>query len=163
MANVLSNVLPSSINDYLKWAQIDPLTKQDVLRDVDDQLSQLVKFITDHLNARSDISSSSEHASLDVLFYLTSIFSFNLLEWSTPRRDSHFGQALNSLLDALHKKWTSGRKNDVLEKRFEDGDAVVDGPELCTRFSNEWWNKIFEHLTGPRTIGQGVIISFHFT
>jgi hypothetical protein len=158
--------LASQTDDYLEWAQsaqIDTLTKQDVLRDVDNQLTQLAKFITNNLNARSNTSSSFQNASLDVVFYLTSIFVSHLFFWSTPlkflrNQDSHLGQALRSLLDALHKTWTSGQKNNLLEKRLQGQQWGV------KRFSNEWWNRIFKHLTDHHIIPpQGAIISFHFT
>jgi hypothetical protein len=153
--------LAQQTHHYLQWAQVDPLTKEDVLRDIDGQLIQLAKFITNHLNARSDTSSSSQNASLDVVFYLSSIFLWNLLYWLSSTSEeipnSHFGQAFRSLLDDLHKTWTSGQQNDLLEKRLRGKDWGV------KRFSNAWWNGIFEHLTDPRITGQGAIILFHFT
>jgi hypothetical protein len=162
---VLSH-LASRTNDYLEWAQIDNLAKQesqDVLRDIEDQLTQLAKFITDHLNTWSDT-----YASLDILFYLASIFSWYLLRWSGPGSAlrGHLGQPLRSLLDALHKTWTAGRNNNLLEKRFEGDDLDKESERSYTRFSTEWWNQIFKHLSDPHTIAQGAIISFisfHFT
>jgi hypothetical protein len=163
MANVLYT-LASCTDDYLKWAQVDPLTKQDTLRGIDDQLTHLVRFITDHLNTWSNRSSSSENASLarDVLFYLSSIFSWQLFQWSAPpkilgNQDSHLGQALRSLLNALHKVWSSGRKNDLLEKQFESRGWGVE------RFSNEWWDDVFKHLSNAPFVAQGANISSHFT
>ncbi|KAF8181090.1 hypothetical protein BJ912DRAFT_1145603 [Pholiota molesta] len=149
---VLSH-LASRTNDYLEWAQIDNLAKQesqDVLRDIEDQLTQLAKFITNHLNARSDT-----YASLDILFYLASIFSWYLLRWSGSALRSHLGQPLRSLLNALHQTWTAGRNNNLLEKRFEGDDLDKESERSYTRFSTEWWNQIFKHLSDPHTIAQG--------
>jgi hypothetical protein len=156
---------------HLAFPQKDPFTKQDILLNIDDRLAQLFKFISDYLNeGLSNTSSSSEVASLDVFFYLTSIFSWYLLNdlpYSGISRiqDSHFWRAFRSLLNALHKTWISGQKNDLLEIRFKGHDWARGIGREMERFSDQWWNEIFGYLTGPGPciLQRGAIIPLNFT
>ncbi|KAF8164664.1 hypothetical protein BJ912DRAFT_255427 [Pholiota molesta] len=83
---------------------------------------------------------------------LASIFVWEVFNWlwrdlPPMNKFSGFGQGLGSLLEALlqYRTRTSGRKNDLLEKRFAGAKEYswAQNREMV-RFSEEWWDILFE-------------------
>jgi hypothetical protein len=141
---------------YLRVAPKDTLTitvltRRHTLRDVDNQFVQIFEFIGNHLNKKlSDAASGSLEISLDVFFYFSSIFIWGLLHWLPGQEvfentDRRFGQAFATLLDALHRTWISGRKNELIETRFKGHFGGYD------RFSDKWWRRLFQHVPRLQT------------
>lgn len=144
-------------NDSLKDT---PRTNKHILEE--DQFIRVFEFIGDHLRQKlldGHLPASSEENLLDVFFYLSSIFAWRLLSWKTSQetlenKDNKFGQALRSLLSALHATWTFGRRNDLIEARFKLADLGDDG------FSAIWWHQLFKYFIDLRTVKQGVNVPF---
>jgi hypothetical protein len=165
-------------NGYLQWTQrtfsdtsnphrlirsdrLATLNETKQLQDVmiDAQYISIFKFVANHLNDEiSDLERNSEKDTPSVLFYLASTFVWELLSRPSARdalknKDSSFGQGLGYLLEALlpYRTRTSGRKNDLLEKRFVHADNAYPYGRRIERFSEIWWEQHFEH-------GRGIIL-----
>jgi hypothetical protein len=143
---------------YLRLAPKD--TRHLALREVDNEFVRIFEFIGDQLNDRlSDMPQDYEEIPLDVFFYFSASFVWGLLHFLSDQdvidnRDNSFGQALRTLLDALHRTWTSGRRNELIERRFQGFLGSYE------RFSDKWWNRIFQHVTGRTE--QGIIFLIPF-
>jgi hypothetical protein len=140
------------IHEYLVWAQenISNSSNQRHLQDIDAQYILTFKFVTNNLKDEiSDLESNVEEYTPSVLFYLASIFVFEVLIGYSGRnalrnKDSNFGQGLGSLLDTLlqYRTRTSGQKNDLLETYFANKSYFG---YYLVRFSEEWWAILIEN------------------
>jgi hypothetical protein len=158
-------------NDYLQWARetraFDTFNLQH-LQEIDDQYFLVFKFVANHLNdeiSNSELVSKQDKPS--VLFYLAAIFVCNLFLGSLAykalrNKDNCFGQGLGSLLEALlqYRTRISGRKNNRLEKRFEGRFYFQEQEGWIARFSEGWWDTLFEigRDIGLKAAEQGIHI-----
>jgi hypothetical protein len=151
MAKVLCQ-LASWINEWAQQNISDTYNRQHV-QDINARYNSIFKFMANHLNNEiSDLEQNSEEDTPSVLFYLASIFVWEVFNWlwrdlPPMNKFSGFGQGLGSLLEDLlqYRTRTSGRKNDLLEKRFAGAKEYswAQNREMV-RFSEEWWDILFE-------------------
>lgn len=116
---------------------------------VSKQYSSIFEFVANYLDNK--ISDSSFEDPPCPLFYLSSIFTQQLLLWgplySKEKEYAPFGQEFSNMFDALqrYKTWTSGRKNEPIEAQFMGNDQFSNRKlESIGRFSDEWWDALFD-------------------
>lgn len=128
------------------------------LQNISHQYGTTFKFVADYLNKEMHVSSSDAQGNTPtLLFYLSSIFTQKLLEFSEVRevvndRNHGFSEAFCLLFNTLrrYKSWSSSRKNTLIEIQFNDVDYFEWKADLIARFSDKWWDAFFN---GPNDGG----------
>lgn len=156
-------LLPQDMGVYSKLSRKLDLMQQRFLLQwqtdkiqVNAQCIPTFQFVANHLiHGHETLSNSERNSEEDIpsaLFYLASIFMSRFLDhqsaWNELKnKDSDFGQGVKSLLEALlqYRTRLAGKKNDVLETRFAQQDYSIRKAKDIDRFSEEWWELLFEY------------------